>query len=196
MAAPAALTVWANFLTTHSATIWLNPPQHKHLPWTNLFALSSPEILRLPLLWFICGGRIYAASVLAGVIVRSLGGCRGLWGGGESYPSSSCLCSFFSLTLSNLIIPLLTQGNEHTELLRDIGMLEGIFHFFWLSDSQGIIQSWGSPDKIRGDNLKLSMVLLQVTDSLISLLHISFCCNHPIGVPKSCFARLYGSLWV
>jgi len=88
ISAPAALNIWAFFLATHSAALWLNPPQYKHLPSVNVFALSSAEILLLPVLRSIGAGPVYPATVPVGAPAGSLGGAGGLGEEAKSVPPS------------------------------------------------------------------------------------------------------------
>jgi len=71
---PAALNVEAFSFAAHSAALWLNPPQYRHLPSVNLFALSSAEILLLPALRSRGAGPVYPATIPVGAPAGLFGG--------------------------------------------------------------------------------------------------------------------------
>jgi len=98
--APATMNLWAFFLATHCAALWLYPPQYKHLTSANLFTLSSAKVLLLPALSSIDAGPVYPSIVPAGAVSGALG-----WGGGlgEVKPIPLPLfCAAFSARLCRI----------------------------------------------------------------------------------------------
>jgi hypothetical protein len=117
-------------------------------------------------------------------------------GGCKTYSGSLIPCRLLLTSLSNVIIPLLADHYERGKFFRHIAVGEGIFQSLRQPHPQGIPQGRRIPLKISGNNLKLTIILRELTVLLFNLPHLSFSGGYPVAVPKSCFQEFYKSLWV
>jgi len=98
---------------------------------------------------------------------------------------------FLRLPLSNLVVPFLAQCYKRRKLLRHISVYRGVLHLFGQSRLQGISKSRRIPIQIGSYDLKLSIILRELSVLLLNLSHDPFRGGYSVWVSKSCFQELY-----